>query len=423
MRANLIEPTIDQILRYCAEAPVERVFLEDVARRAQGRFAALADEDEELTALCHLGSNVVPSGAGCGAFAGLAAQVGRADADRRGAAPSPISGRRPARSCRVPASTGPASPSTRSRIHRRRETPGLRRGDRWPTWTCSLPSCAAAHYEELGVDPLRRDADGFRWRTRTQIEEGRSWLWAEDGVIRFKAEASAWTPSGGAAAAGVDRSAGPPAGLRGPGASRPDPAAARADADRVPLRPRRERAGDQALRVGRHAPRARLPLRAAVTRAASGRARDPDPRAPRARGLQRRRHDQRHPAGRGALAAGRRGGRGARRPARDGADRARRQLAASGARPRPSRSRSRAAACRSSWSRGLDEIGFGSFEGGSLAAYRAWAWEHAPDAACPGGGETRADAARRFAAGLDALARPARARDPGRHATACRCAT
>jgi predicted GNAT family acetyltransferase len=28
-----------------------------------------------------------------------------------------------------------------------------------------------------------------------QIEEGRSWVWLEDGVIRFKAEASAWTPS------------------------------------------------------------------------------------------------------------------------------------------------------------------------------------------------------------------------------------
>jgi hypothetical protein len=58
-----------------------------------------------------------------------------------------------------------------------------------------LPACAAAHAEELGVDPLARDPEGFRWRTRTQIEEGRSWLWAEDGVIRFKAEASAWTPS------------------------------------------------------------------------------------------------------------------------------------------------------------------------------------------------------------------------------------
>ena len=51
----------------------------------------------------------------------------------------------------------------------------------------------------------------------------------------------------------------------------------------------------------------------------------------------------------------------------------------------------------------LDEIGFGSFEGGSLAAYRAWAWKHEPEAACPGGGETRADAARRVAAGLAAL--------------------
>ena len=57
-----------------------------------------------------------------------------------------------------------------------------------------VPSCAAAHFEELGVDPLDRDPEGFRWRTRSQIEEGRSWLWEEDGVILFKAEASAWTP-------------------------------------------------------------------------------------------------------------------------------------------------------------------------------------------------------------------------------------
>jgi hypothetical protein len=58
-----------------------------------------------------------------------------------------------------------------------------------------LPACAAAHEEELGIDPMSRDPDGFRWRTRTQIEQGRSWLWVEDGVILFKAEASAWTPS------------------------------------------------------------------------------------------------------------------------------------------------------------------------------------------------------------------------------------
>lgn len=55
----------------------------------------------------------------------------------------------------------------------------------------------------------------------------------------------------------------------------------------------------------------------------------------------------------------------------------------------------------------LDEIGFGSFDGGSLAAYRRWAWENEPDAPCPGGGESRTGAARRFAAALSALlARP-----------------
>ena len=58
-----------------------------------------------------------------------------------------------------------------------------------------IPVCAAAHEDELGVDPLARDAEGFRWRTRAQIDEGRSWLWLEDDVILFKAEASAWTPT------------------------------------------------------------------------------------------------------------------------------------------------------------------------------------------------------------------------------------
>jgi hypothetical protein len=41
---------------------------------------------------------------------------------------------------------------------------------------------------------MARDPEGFRWRTRSQIEEGRSWLWVERGTILFKAEASAWTP-------------------------------------------------------------------------------------------------------------------------------------------------------------------------------------------------------------------------------------
>jgi uncharacterized protein len=58
-----------------------------------------------------------------------------------------------------------------------------------------VPACAAAHEEEIGVDPLERDPQGFRWRTRLQIDEGRSWIWREGDTILFKAEASAWTPS------------------------------------------------------------------------------------------------------------------------------------------------------------------------------------------------------------------------------------
>ena len=38
-----VTPTREQILAFCAEAPVERVFLEDVARRGLGRFTAVED--------------------------------------------------------------------------------------------------------------------------------------------------------------------------------------------------------------------------------------------------------------------------------------------------------------------------------------------------------------------------------------------
>lgn len=101
--------------------------------------------------------------------------------------------------------------ATRSRLPRPREDrpgqpvfvirdspPPLQTGLRSATFDdleLLLPACAAAHQQELGIDPMRRDPEGFRWRTRSQIEQGRSWLWVEGGAILFKAEASAWTPS------------------------------------------------------------------------------------------------------------------------------------------------------------------------------------------------------------------------------------
>ena len=57
-----------------------------------------------------------------------------------------------------------------------------------------VPAAAATHEGEIGIDPMLVDPEGFRRRTRTQISQGRSWVWIEDGRIHFKAEASAWTP-------------------------------------------------------------------------------------------------------------------------------------------------------------------------------------------------------------------------------------
>ena len=193
MRHRLIEPSTEQILAYCDEDPVERVFLEDVARRGHGRFAGLEREDGTLQALCHLGTNVVPSGHGSGAFADLAARVSPRMLIGEEAAVTELweTGRK---RFRRPREDRPSQPVYVSTTPPEPGGTGLRLATGADLDTL-VPACARAHEEEVGVDPLRRDPNGFRWRTRTQIEEGRSWLWLEDGVIKFKAEASAWTPA------------------------------------------------------------------------------------------------------------------------------------------------------------------------------------------------------------------------------------
>ena len=188
---TVFEPTTSDVLAFCAEAPVERVFLEDVARRGLGRFVATADAAGTLSALCHIGANIVPSGTGCGVFAassvyadvrmliGESGAVGELWEAARPKLPRPREDRlgQPVFSIRE----APAPGGTALRLATLDDVPRL------------LPACAAAYELELGVDPVARDGDGFQWRTAAQIEEGRSWVWLEDGVVRFKAEASAWT--------------------------------------------------------------------------------------------------------------------------------------------------------------------------------------------------------------------------------------
>jgi len=189
--AKLIEPRLEQILEFCAGDPIERVFLEEAARRGLGRYVGLAD-GSELIGLCHVGVNAWPSGRGCWMFArhvvhsgprmliGESKAVGELWEEARRRLPSPREDR-------------PGQP-----VYVLREPPPAGGSGLRPAVVADLellvPACAAAHKTEIGVDPMRRDPEGFRWRTRAQIEEGRSWLWTEDGRILFKAEASAWTP-------------------------------------------------------------------------------------------------------------------------------------------------------------------------------------------------------------------------------------
>ena len=178
------------MLAFCDEDPIERVFLEDVARRGLGRFAALGNGGK-LLALCHLGANIVPSGRDTAAFA----QVARGDDPRmmvgeeyavselwevvRADLPEPLDDRpgQPVYVLDEPPSPGGSA----------------LRAARLDDLDALVRSSAHAYLEEVGVDAYKRDPALFEWRTRAQIEQGRSWIWAEDGRILFKAEASAWT--------------------------------------------------------------------------------------------------------------------------------------------------------------------------------------------------------------------------------------
>jgi ribosomal protein S18 acetylase RimI-like enzyme len=192
VREKLLEPRLDQILAFCAADPVERVFLEDVARRGLGRFTAV-ERAGRLTALCHVGANVVPSGEGCAVFAEAAVRGRARMIIGEEAAVDDLWGEAAPR-LPPPRDDRPGQP-----VYVLDEPPepggtGLRRATQ-DDLDLLVPACAAAHREEIGIDPLERDPDGFRWRTRSQIEQGRSWLWRDGDTILFKAEASAWTPA------------------------------------------------------------------------------------------------------------------------------------------------------------------------------------------------------------------------------------
>jgi predicted GNAT family acetyltransferase len=54
-----------------------------------------------------------------------------------------------------------------------------------------VPACAAMHKEEVGIDPLERDAAGYRERIRELIDRRRAIVHEQDGLIASKCEFSA----------------------------------------------------------------------------------------------------------------------------------------------------------------------------------------------------------------------------------------
>ena len=189
--ARLVKrPSLADVLAFCAEEPVERVFLEDVARRGLGRFVA-RQEGGRIVGLCHIGANLVPSGLGVGGFADAAADgdarmmVGEEGAVTelwdalRTRLPEPLDDR-PGQPVYVLDEPPPAGES------------GLRAAT-MRDLDLLVGASAAAYLEEVGVDAYGRDPALFEWRTRVQIEQARSWVWLDGDRVLFKAEASAWT--------------------------------------------------------------------------------------------------------------------------------------------------------------------------------------------------------------------------------------
>jgi len=189
---GLAEPSREQVLAFCAKDPVERVYLEEVARRGPGRLVAALDGGR-IRALCHVGANLVPSGRGCEVFADLAAAARPKMLIGNEAAVSELWS---AAETRMPAPRDDRLGQPVFAIDEAPEAGGteIREATR-ADLDVLIPACAATHQGELGLDPLATGAEGFRRRTLQQIDDRRSWIWLEGRTILFKAEASAWTPT------------------------------------------------------------------------------------------------------------------------------------------------------------------------------------------------------------------------------------
>ena len=81
----------------------------------------------------------------------------------------------------------------RGPVRARKPVPGLRQAT-LEHLSLVMRINAEMAFEECGIDPFKRDALGFRQRTARRIEQGRIWIWVENGQPIFKADIVADTP-------------------------------------------------------------------------------------------------------------------------------------------------------------------------------------------------------------------------------------
>jgi uncharacterized protein len=78
-------------------------------------------------------------------------------------------------------------------IEVRESVPGLRLATRADLEQV-MPIQAEMAREESGINPIEADPVGFRLRCARRIEQGRVWVWVEDGRLIFKADIISETP-------------------------------------------------------------------------------------------------------------------------------------------------------------------------------------------------------------------------------------
>ena len=337
-------------------------------------------------ALCHLGTNVVPSGEGCDGFAELRGAGGPRMLIGEDGAPSPSSGRRRAGGCRVRGTTGSGSRCT-SRRHRPRP---------------AVPACGTRRAADLdGSSPPARRRTGRSsasircGATRTASAGGRGpdrggalLALARGRRDPLQGRGVGLDARGDSAPAGLGRSPARAARPRDARATRPARAAACRAVPAVCLFVRAENgARAPALRDRRHAARARLPQRAALRHV-------------------KRLLLVRHAHARSNADAGstrRRPGRGSPSGESGRRSRSREALACEplelGVATRLARTQETPELALGGRDvprlvlPELDEIGVGPYEGGPLPRIATGRGRTGRELACPGGGESRAHAA------------------------------